>query len=83
MARSPLPLQEYVDGVLAGDRRVLARAITLVESRADAHQDLAAELLAALSPRAGQARRVGITGAPGVGKSTLIETLGLRLTAAG
>lgn len=74
-----LTLQQYVDGVLAGERKVLARAITLVESRAPAHQDLAAAVLEGVADHAGGARRLGITGAPGVGKSTLIETLGLRL----
>ncbi len=80
---SRLSLSQYVDGVLARDRTVLARAITLVESRAAGHQSLAAEVLEGLSSHAGGAQRIGITGAPGVGKSTLIESLGLRLTEAG
>ena len=71
------------DGVLAGDRRAMARAITLVESRRADHRAAAQELLVALLPRAGGARRVGISGVPGVGKSTFIDTLGTRLTAAG
>ncbi|MFH2052803.1 MAG: methylmalonyl Co-A mutase-associated GTPase MeaB [bacterium] len=74
---------EYVDGVLAGDRMVLARAITLVESNAQAHQELAQEVLTALLPHRVEAVRLGITGVPGAGKSTLIETLGTSLTAAG
>ncbi|MCP4570984.1 MAG: methylmalonyl Co-A mutase-associated GTPase MeaB [bacterium] len=81
--RRILSLQEYVDGVRAGDRVVLARAITLVESNAPAHQALAQDVLTALLPHRGEALRVGITGVPGAGKSTLIEELGTRLTAAG
>jgi LAO/AO transport system kinase len=67
----------------AGDRAALARAITLVESRRGDHQAQARALVARLAPLAGAAMRVGITGVPGVGKSTLIETLGINLTAAG
>jgi LAO/AO transport system kinase len=74
-----LSLQHYIEGVLSGDRMVLARAITLVESHLPADGDLAARLLDALLPHTGQALRVGITGVPGVGKSTFIDTLGMRL----
>ena len=70
-------------GVLAGDRRAMARAITLVESRRADHREAAQELLVALLPHAGGARRVGISGVPGVGKSTFIDTLGISLTGAG
>lgn len=73
----------YVDGVLAGDRLVLSRAITLVESRRPDDQTLAQRVLEALLPRAGQSVRVGITGVPGVGKSTFIEALGTYLTGRG
>ncbi|MEO6597311.1 MAG: methylmalonyl Co-A mutase-associated GTPase MeaB [Planctomycetota bacterium] len=66
-----------------GDRTALARGITLVESQRPADTAAAEELLQTLLPHAGQSRRIGITGAPGVGKSTFIETLGLRLCAAG
>jgi LAO/AO transport system kinase len=62
---------------------VLARAITLVESRRADHRERAQELLVELLPHAGGARRVGISGVPGVGKSTFIDTLGVDLTAAG
>jgi LAO/AO transport system kinase len=62
--------------VLQGDRRALARAITLVESQRDAHRSDAIELLHALTPHAGSATRVGISGVPGAGKSTFIEALG-------
>jgi LAO/AO transport system kinase len=79
-ARRPeLTVDVYVDGVLAGDRSILARAITLVESNAERHQDKAQEMLTRLVPYAGKTIRVGITGVPGAGKSLLIETLGLRL----
>ena len=70
---------EYVRGVLAGDRTILGRAVTLVESNVPAHQKQAKELLEALIPKAGSAIRVGVTGVPGAGKSTFIEALGCRL----
>jgi LAO/AO transport system kinase len=63
----------------AGHRAALARAITLIESRRADHQASARELVQALLPDTGQAVRVGITGAPGVGKSTTIDTLGMDL----
>ncbi|RBY77768.1 methylmalonyl Co-A mutase-associated GTPase MeaB [Geodermatophilus sp. TF02-6] len=72
-----------VEGVLAGDRRAVARAITLVESHRADHRERAQELLVELLPHTGDARRVGISGVPGVGKSTFIDTLGVSLTAAG
>lgn len=70
-------------GVLAGDRAVLARAITLVESRKPEHRRLAGELIDRLLPSTGRAQRIGITGVPGAGKSTLIDALGTRLTGKG
>jgi LAO/AO transport system kinase len=70
-------------GVLGGSRPVLARAITLVESHRPDHRAAAQELLMELLPAAGGAARVGISGPPGVGKSTFIEALGTRLTGAG
>jgi LAO/AO transport system kinase len=72
-----------VKGVLDGSRTVLARAITLVESHRPEHRTAAQELLLELLPRAGGAHRVGISGVPGVGKSTFVETLGTRLTGEG
>lgn len=75
-----LPLNQYVEGVLAGDRMVLARAITLVESRLAADADKAARLLDSILPHTGKSRRVGITGVPGVGKSTFIDALGMYVT---
>ena len=82
-SRTQPSLDEYVDGVLGGDRAMLARAITLVESSAPAHAPLAARLLERVLPHSGGALRVGITGAPGVGKSCLIERLGGHLTGRG
>jgi LAO/AO transport system kinase len=76
-------LQPYVDGVRQGSRRWVARAITLVESRRADHRELAQRLLVELLPATGKARRVGITGVPGVGKSTFIDALGAQLTGAG
>jgi GTPase len=72
-----------VDGVLAGNRAAIARAITLVESRRADHRERAQQLLVALLPTTGHAQRVGVTGPPGVGKSTFIDTLGANLIAAG
>ncbi|ABU59909.1 methylmalonyl Co-A mutase-associated GTPase MeaB [Roseiflexus castenholzii] len=77
--RRLLTLDEYVAGVRGGDRSILARAITLIESNAPAHMALAQEVLRALLPYTGGALRVGITGVPGVGKSTFIEALGMML----
>ena len=71
------------DRILAGDRAALAKAITLVESRRPDHQAEARALLTALMAHTGKADRVGITGVPGVGKSTTIEALGLHLTGLG
>lgn len=76
-------LREYVDGVRAGSRRWAARAITLVESRRADHRELAQRLLVELLPDTGKAARVGLSGVPGVGKSTFIDTLGTQLTASG
>ncbi|GLV50354.1 ATPase/protein kinase [Thermobispora bispora] len=76
-------LEDYLHGVLSGNRRWIARAITLVESTRPDHQRLAQRLLVELTPHAGKARRVGISGVPGVGKSTFIEALGTYLTGRG
>jgi LAO/AO transport system kinase len=77
------PLDTLAQRVLAGDRRALARAITLIESRRAEHQAQAEELLARLLPRTGGAIRLGITGTPGAGKSTFIEAFGRHLIAQG
>jgi LAO/AO transport system kinase len=79
-ARQRLTREQYVEGILRGDRTVLARAITLVESTRPEHARLAGEVIEACLPRTGRAVRVGVTGPPGAGKSTFIEALGLRLT---
>ncbi len=81
--RRSLSTADYVDGVLAGDRTVLGQAITLIESNAAAHQRQAQEVLSLLLPHTGKSIRLGVSGLPGAGKSTLIETLGSRLTAQG
>jgi LAO/AO transport system kinase len=70
-------------GVVAGDRAILARAITLVESTRADDRDRAEDLLTQLLARSGGAMRIGISGAPGVGKSTFIEAFGLHLTGGG
>jgi LAO/AO transport system kinase len=74
-----LSLDAYVEGVLAGNRVVLARAITLIESERPADTELAAALLDRILPHTGRSRRVGITGVPGAGKSTFIDALGMHL----
>jgi LAO/AO transport system kinase len=78
--RRRLTADQYVAGIERGDRAVLARAITLVESELAADEELAAEVIERGLPRAGRARRIGITGVPGAGKSTFIEALGTHLT---
>ncbi len=76
-------LRDYADGVLGGSRTWIARAITLVESTRADHRALAQELLVTLLPSTGKSRRVGISGVPGVGKSTFIDALGSKLTGDG
>jgi len=79
----PKTADDYVNGVLAGNRAIIGRAITLIESRAERHRALAKEVLMRLVPHSGKAHRIGISGVPGVGKSTFIETFGTNLTGAG
>ncbi len=69
-------ISDYVQGIKASDKRILGKAITLVESKKPEHRDLADQLLKELLPLTGQSVRVGITGVPGVGKSTFIESFG-------
>ena len=71
--------QALVAGVLAGQRRALAKSITLIESTRDDHQIRAQQVLNALLPTTGNAIRIGISGVPGAGKSTFIEALGMWL----
>ncbi|HVX21333.1 MAG TPA: methylmalonyl Co-A mutase-associated GTPase MeaB [Acidimicrobiales bacterium] len=79
----PAAVDDCVAGILAGDRALVAKAITLVESTRPDHAAVAQELLLELLPHAGRSRRVGISGIPGAGKSTCIDRLGTTLTAAG
>jgi LAO/AO transport system kinase len=72
-----------VNALLAGDRRALARAITLIESTREDHREAAEALIAAVLPHSGNSIRLGISGVPGVGKSTFIEAFGLHLVASG
>ena len=74
---------DLAEGVRAGQRAAIARAITLVESRRADHREQAQQLLATLLPHTGNAQRVGISGVPGVGKSTFIDQLGVNLLADG
>ncbi|MFN3232291.1 MAG: methylmalonyl Co-A mutase-associated GTPase MeaB [Alphaproteobacteria bacterium] len=78
-----MKIDEIPDRLLAGDRRALARAITLVESTRTDHREQAQALLAQIMPHAGNAIRIGMSGAPGVGKSTFIEALGTHCTGLG
>jgi LAO/AO transport system kinase len=81
--KSAIALTDMIDGVRRCDRAVLARAITLIESRRSEHAAKAQDLLQALLPYTGNAIRLGITGVPGVGKSTTIDQLGMNLVEAG
>ncbi|MGW5737313.1 MULTISPECIES: methylmalonyl Co-A mutase-associated GTPase MeaB [Streptomyces] len=83
MAAPRIDIDAYVKGVLDGKRAQIARAITLVESTRPQHRALAQELLTQLLPHSGRARRIGISGVPGVGKSTFIDALGTMLTGLG
>ncbi|GJE58479.1 methylmalonyl Co-A mutase-associated GTPase MeaB [Methylobacterium trifolii] len=80
---SPIDLETLRTRLLSGDRAALARAITLAESKRADHRALARDLIDAVLPETGRAIRVGITGVPGVGKSTTIDALGSNLTASG
>lgn len=80
MVRNRLSIEAYVEGVLTGNRLVLSRAITLVESQLSSDKELAQAVLEQILPHSGRSVRVGITGVPGVGKSTFIETFGKHLT---
>jgi GTPase len=75
-SRRALSREEYIEGILRRDRRILSQAITLIESSLPADRDLAEEIVETCLPHAGGSLRIGITGVPGAGKSTLIEALG-------
>lgn len=77
--RKKMSVEEYVEGVKKGDRMILAKAITLIESNAPRDFDKAQRVLQALLPRTGHSLRIGITGVPGAGKSTFIEAFGQLL----
>src|SRR5262249_4593177 len=79
-SRATPDVAKLATGIRAGERSVLARAITLIESKRADHQRAARELVQQVLPKTGKAIRVGITGMPGVGKSTTIDALGVFLT---
>jgi LAO/AO transport system kinase len=79
LKRKILSIDEYVNGVLNFDRNILARTITLIESNNPHHQEIAQQVLTKLLPYSEKSLRIGITGVPGAGKSTLIESFGLYL----
>lgn len=76
-------LDDYVQGILKGDRMILSRAITLIESSHPEHLNMAQSIIEQCLPHSGNSLRVGITGVPGVGKSTFIESFGKMLTGMG
>lgn len=77
---SPRSAAQYVEGILGGDRSILAKAITLIESSRPADRELAEQIIEGCLPASGDSIRIGVTGAPGAGKSTLIEALGRHIT---
>ncbi len=77
--RKVLPPEEYVEGILAGDRVMLSRAITLIESALDSHYEKAQKVIEQCVAYSGKSLRLGITGVPGAGKSTFIEAMGNHL----
>ncbi|MDR1879276.1 MAG: methylmalonyl Co-A mutase-associated GTPase MeaB [Bacteroidales bacterium] len=84
LKRKPLlDKQAYIDGILSGDRVALSQAITLIESSKQEHYQLAQSILDACIPYSGNSIRIGITGVPGAGKSTFIESFGKYLTGLG
>ena len=78
-----LTVDDYVAGILSGERTILSRAITLIEGSSRAQESRAQEVLQKILPHTGKARRIGITGVPGVGKSTFIEAFGCHLVERG
>ncbi|MCM1317412.1 MAG: methylmalonyl Co-A mutase-associated GTPase MeaB [Bacteroides sp.] len=82
--RKPLPsASELVEGIIKGDTTQLARAVTLVESLVPAHQAIAQEVIEKCLPHSGRSRRIGITGVPGAGKSTSIDSFGMHVIGQG
>lgn len=78
-----LTVSDYVNGITEGNVNILGQAITLIESRLPAHQDLAQLIIEKCLPLSGKSVRIGITGVPGVGKSTFIEALGMEIVNSG
>ncbi|WP_321288042.1 methylmalonyl Co-A mutase-associated GTPase MeaB [uncultured Sunxiuqinia sp.] len=81
--RKLLTPDEYVEGILAGNRTTLSQAVTLVESSKKEHQEIAQDIITKCLPHSGNSLRIGITGVPGVGKSTFIESMGKYITKRG
>ena len=77
-SKKKLSLSDYINGIQSGDRIILSRAITLIESTNSKHQKIAQEIISECLKIKSSAKRIGVTGAPGVGKSTFIEQLGLQ-----
>ena len=82
-AKAVLTADDYARGILAGDRVMLSRAITVIESNAPKHFELGQEIIQKILPHSGKAMRIGITGVPGAGKSTFIEAFGTYLCGEG
>ena len=81
--RKLLQAEEYIKGILSGNITILSKAVTLVESSKPEHQNLAQQIIVGCLAHAGNSIRIGITGVPGVGKSTFIEALGKQITSSG
>lgn len=81
--KNRLAAQTYIQGILKGDRVLLSRAITIIESNLESDKTLAKEIIQAILPYSGNSIRIGITGVPGVGKSTFIEVFGKHLVKQG
>lgn len=81
--KQALSVQQYVDGILNGNITILSQAVTLIESSKPEHQEIAQEIIVKCLPFSGNSVRIGITGVPGVGKSTFIEAMGKQITAQG
>ena len=81
--RDRIPLSRYVEGIVEGNVTILSQAITLIESSLPQHQELAMELVDSCLPHSGRSLRIGITGVPGVGKSSFIESFGKMIICGG
>lgn len=81
--KKELSVNDYIEGIKKGDRGILSRVITLVESAKPGHQQMAQQVIEQCLPLSGNSMRIGITGVPGVGKSTFIESLGSEITSRG